>query len=97
MTNQLMTLQKMKIKTVLQYLENMAPPIYQESYDNAGLIVGDADAEVTNVICCLDSTEAVVEEAIAKNCNLIIAHHPIVFKGLKRFNGKNYVERVVMK
>ena len=87
----------MKIKTVLQFLESIAPPIYQESYDNAGLIVGDAATEVTNVLCCLDSTEAVVEEAIAKNCNLIIAHHPIVFKGLKRFNGKNYVERVVIK
>jgi len=87
----------MKIKTVLQFLESIAPPVYQEAYDNAGLIVGDASTEVTNVLCCLDTTEAVVEEAIAKNCNLIIAHHPIVFKGLKRFNGKNYVERVVIK
>lgn len=87
----------MKIKAVLQYLESIAPPTYQESYDNAGLIIGDASEKVTGVICCLDSTEAVVDEAIAKNCNLIIAHHPIVFKGLKRFNGKNYIERVVMK
>jgi len=87
----------MKIKAVIQYLETIAPPTYQESYDNAGLIIGDAAATVTGVICCLDSTEAVVEEAIAKKCNLIVAHHPIVFKGLKRFNGKNYIERVVMK
>lgn len=87
----------MKIKTVLQFLESIAPPVYQESYDNAGLIVGNPSTEVTNVLCCLDSTEEIVEEAIAKNCNLIIAHHPIVFKGLKRFNGKNYVERVVIK
>ncbi len=87
----------MQIKTVLKYLETIAPPTYQESYDNAGLIIGDASETVTGVICCLDSTEAVVEEAIAKKCNLIIAHHPIVFKGLKRFNGKNYIERVVMK
>jgi len=87
----------MKIKAVLKYLETIAPPTYQESYDNAGLIVGDASEPVKGVICCLDSTEAVIDEAIAKNCNLIIAHHPIVFKGLKRFNGKNYIERVVMK
>ena len=87
----------MKIQAVLQFLESIAPPIYQESYDNAGLIVGDASTEVTNVLCCLDVTEAVVAEAITKKCNLIVAHHPIVFKGLKRFNGKNYVERVVIK
>ena len=87
----------MKIKTVIKYLETIAPPIYQEAYDNAGLIVGDAGLEVTGVLCCLDSTEAIIEEAIEKNCNLIVAHHPIVFKGLKRFNGKNYVERVVIK
>ena len=87
----------MKIKSLLAYLESIAPPTYQESYDNAGLIVGNANEEVKGVLLCLDSTEAVVEEAIEKKCNLIIAHHPIVFKGLKRFNGKNYVERVVMK
>jgi len=87
----------MKIKTVIQYLETIASPVYQESYDNAGLIVGNASEEVTGVICCLDSTEAVVDEAIERNCNLIVAHHPIVFKGLKRFNGKNYIERVVIK
>ena len=87
----------MKIQAVLQFLESIAPPIYQESYDNAGLIVGDASTEVTDVLCCLDVTEAVVAEAITKKCNLIVAHHPIVFKGLKRFNGKNYVERVVIK
>lgn len=86
----------MQIKEVLKYLETIAPPAYQESYDNAGLIVGDPNTEVNGVICCLDSTEAVVQEAIDKGCNLIIAHHPIVFKGLKRFNGKNYVERTVM-
>ncbi|MEM1120700.1 MAG: Nif3-like dinuclear metal center hexameric protein [Bacteroidota bacterium] len=87
----------MKIKEVLQFLETLAPPIYQEAYDNAGLIVGNSAAEVTGVICCLDSTEAVVDEAIEKDCNLIVAHHPIVFKGLKRFNGKNYIEKVVIK
>lgn len=87
----------MKIRNIVNYLESIAPPSYQESYDNAGLIVGSHDQEVTGVLLCLDSTEAVIEEAIRKNCNLVIAHHPIVFKGLKRFNGANYVERVVIK
>ena len=79
----------MLIKEVIQYLESVAPPSYQESYDNAGLIVGDANTEVTGVLCCLDSTEAIVQEAIDTGCNLIVAHHPIVFKGLKRFNGNS--------
>jgi len=86
----------MQIKKVISYLETIAPPAYQESYDNAGLIVGDPTWEVTGVMVCLDSTEAVIDEAINNNCNLVIAHHPIVFKGLKRFNGHHYVERVVM-
>lgn len=87
----------MKIKEITSYLETIAPSSYQEGYDNSGLIVGNPNTEVTGAILCLDSTEAIVDEAIAKKCNLIIAHHPIVFKGLKRFNGKNYVERTVMK
>jgi len=79
------------------YLESLAPPDYQESYDNAGLLVGRPDQEVTQALISLDCTEAVVDEAIDLGCNVIISHHPIVFKGLKRFNGKTYVERVVMK
>ncbi|MEM9821255.1 MAG: Nif3-like dinuclear metal center hexameric protein, partial [Bacteroidota bacterium] len=86
----------MKIKNLIQYLESIAPPIYQEGYDNAGLIVGDPEEKIKGVLICLDSTEVVLEEAIAKKCNLVIAHHPIVFKGLKRLNGRTYVERVVM-
>jgi len=87
----------MKIRNIVNYLESIAPSSYQESYDNAGLIVGHLEQEVTSVLLCLDSTEAVIDEAIAKGCNLVIAHHPIVFKGLKRFNGSNYVERVIIK
>lgn len=87
----------MEIKSLITFLETIAPSVYQEGYDNAGLIVGDPKAEIKGVMLCLDSTEEVLEEAISKKCNLIIAHHPIVFKGLKRFNGNNYVERVVMK
>lgn len=84
------------IREVIQHLEAIAPPIYQESYDNAGLITGDPDWTVSGVLCCLDSTEAVVEEAARKGCNLVVAHHPIVFKGLKRLTGKTYVERTVI-
>lgn len=84
------------IKAIVQHLEQVAPPQYQESYDNAGLLVGDASKECTGVLTCLDSTEAVIEEAIKTNCNLVVAHHPIVFKGLKRFTGRTYVERVIM-
>lgn len=85
------------IKDIINYLELLAPPIYQESYDNSGLIVGEASWLLKNVLVSLDCTEAVVDEAIAKGCNLIVAHHPIVFSGLKKFNGKNYVERTVIK
>ncbi len=87
----------MKIADITRYLEEIAPASLQESYDNAGLITGSPDQEVSGILLCLDSTEEVVEEAIRKNCNLIIAHHPIVFGGLKKLNGKNYVERTVIK
>ncbi len=86
----------MKIKEITQYLESIAPLSLQESYDNAGLIVGNGDIECTGLITTLDVTEEVVAEALKKNCNLIVAHHPIIFKGLKKLNGKNYVERTVI-
>ena len=85
------------IKDVIKELELIAPASLQEGYDNAGLIVGDASKEVKGIMFCLDSTEDVLDEAIEKGCNLIIAHHPIVFSGLKRFTGKNYVQRTVIK
>ncbi|NIG53292.1 Nif3-like dinuclear metal center hexameric protein [Chitinophaga sp. Cy-1792] len=87
----------MKIKEIIQAIEQYAPLQYQESYDNAGLIFGDASREVTNVLLTLDATEEVIDEAIAKGCNLVVAHHPIVFGGLKKINGSNYVERVAIK
>ena len=86
----------MQIDSILSYLESIAPPAYQEAYDNAGLITGSRDWECRGVLTTLDATEAVVEEAIARKCNLIVAHHPIVFGGLKKLNGKNYVERTVI-
>lgn len=87
----------MKIKDLTSYLETIAPLSYQESYDNAGLIVGDSNLEVSGVLVCLDSIEEIVDEAIEKKCNVIIAHHPIVFSGLKKITGKNYIERVILK
>jgi dinuclear metal center YbgI/SA1388 family protein len=86
-----------KIKEVIEYLEKMAPKAYQESYDNSGLIIGDSGAEVTGVLITLDCIEEVVEEALNAKCNLIVAHHPILFKGLKKLTGSNYVERTLLK
>lgn len=87
----------MKLKEITDCLESYAPLAYQESYDNAGLICGNKDMEITSALICLDSTEAVIDEAIANGCNLVIAHHPIVFSGLKKFTGNTYVERVIIK
>lgn len=87
----------MKLAQITSFLETIAPLNYQEDYDNAGLIVGRNTDEIHAALVALDCTEQIIDEAIAKNCNLIIAHHPIVFKGLKKFNGKTYVERVVQK
>ncbi|WDF68786.1 Nif3-like dinuclear metal center hexameric protein [Sphingobacterium oryzagri] len=87
----------MKIKELTQYLEQLAPLSYQENYDNSGLLVGHPDEEINRALISLDCTEDVVDEAIQKRCDIIISHHPIVFKGLKKLNGKNYVERVIIK
>ncbi|MDB5007919.1 MAG: Nif3-like dinuclear metal center hexameric protein [Mucilaginibacter sp.] len=87
----------MKLSQLTAYLESLAPLAYQEEYDNAGLIVGQPEQEVYQALISLDCTEAIVDEAIATNCQVIISHHPIVFRGLKKFNGKTYVERVVEK
>ncbi|AKD05816.1 Nif3-like dinuclear metal center hexameric protein [Pontibacter korlensis] len=86
-----------KIHEVTHLLEQLAPLRYQESYDNAGLQTGDANAEVTGVLVTLDCTEAVLEEAIERGCNLVVAHHPVIFKGLKQLTGKSYVERSIIK
>ncbi len=82
---------------IITELERFAPLAYQESYDNCGLLTGNTQQEITGAILSLDCTEAVVDEAIAKKCNLIIAHHPIIFGGLKKLNGSNYVERTIIK
>ena len=86
----------MHIAQIISFLEATASPSLQEHYDNAGLITGNADWDCRGIICSLDATEEVIDEAIAKRCNLVIAHHPIVFGGLKKINGKNYVERTII-
>lgn len=88
---------KMIVKDITNLLEELAPLAYAEDFDNVGLLVGDAKAEVSGVLVTLDTLENVVEEAIAKNCNLIVSFHPIIFGGLKKITGATYVQRVVIK
>jgi dinuclear metal center YbgI/SA1388 family protein len=85
----------MHASEIIAIIESFAPPVYQESYDNSGLQVGKPDTDVTGALLTLDITEAVIEEAVAKGCNMIVAHHPIIFSGLKQLSGRTYVERVV--
>ena len=87
----------MQIKDVTNYIEELAPLAYAEDFDNVGLLIGDYNTKVTGVVVTLDTLEETVDEAIAQNCNLIVSFHPIVFGGLKKINGNNYVERVVLK
>ncbi|TXE09364.1 Nif3-like dinuclear metal center hexameric protein [Gelidibacter salicanalis] len=87
----------MIIQEVIDHLEKLAPLAYAEEFDNVGLLVGDKNNELKGVLVTLDTLEDVVDEAIEKNCNLIVSFHPIIFKGLKKLNGNSYVERVVLK
>src|SRR4051812_34207696 len=86
----------MKIADVINALEQFAPPSLQEDYDNAGLITGKSSWDCTGILCTLDATEEIIEEAKAHSCNLIVAHHPIIFRGLKKVTGKNYVEKTII-
>lgn len=87
----------MRIQDVISAIETIAPLDYAEDFDNVGLLIGDKSTAVSGVLVTLDTLENVVDEAIEKNCNLIVSFHPIVFGGLKKITGKNYVERVVIK
>jgi dinuclear metal center YbgI/SA1388 family protein len=87
----------MQLKEIIAVLENWAPSAYQESYDNSGLLTGDAQMQIARALISLDCTEEVIDEAIRENCQLIIAHHPIIFSGLKKLTGRNYVERTIIK
>ncbi|MGM0932260.1 MAG: Nif3-like dinuclear metal center hexameric protein [Bacteroidota bacterium] len=87
----------MQIQEVINILEDFAPTAYAEDFDNVGLLAGDSTTQVKGALITLDTLEEVVDEAIEKNCNLIISFHPIIFSGLKKLNGKNYVERTIIK
>jgi dinuclear metal center YbgI/SA1388 family protein len=87
----------MKIKEIISVLEEMAPLAYAEDFDNVGLLVGNSETEATGVLICHDALESVLEEAIAMDCNLVVCFHPILFSGIKKITGKNYVERSIIK
>jgi len=87
----------MKLRQITQFIESIAPLAFQESFDNAGLIIGHPEDEISGILITLDITEEILDEAISKNLNLIVAHHPIIFSGIKKLNGKNYIERCVAK
>ncbi len=87
----------MRIKDLVLFLNQLAPTCYQESYDNSGLLTGNLDEKVTGVLVSLDCIETIVEEAIETKSNVIVTHHPIIFSGLKKLTGTNYIERTVIK
>ncbi len=87
----------MKIKEITDFLETIAPLEYQERYDNSGYIVGNSENEFKGAVICLDSTEEVIDEAISLGYNLVIAHHPIIFQGIKKLTGKTYIGRTILK
>lgn len=87
----------MKVKDIISVLEQWAPRRYQESYDNSGLIIGDPEVEVTGASISLDVTEEVIDEAIENNCNLIIAHHPLIFGGIKKIGNDHWLDRCIVK
>lgn len=87
----------MTVQSICRIIEEFAPLALQESYDNAGLLVGLPQMEVSGILICIDVTEEIVDEAICKNCNMILSHHPLIFGGLKRITGQNEVQRFVIK
>jgi dinuclear metal center YbgI/SA1388 family protein len=90
-------MENVKILDVINYLEKLVPLSTQEDYDNCGLLVGEKDNLVTNILISLDCTEEIVQEAIDKKCEMVISHHPIIFKGLKKITGSDYVQRTILK
>ncbi len=86
-----------RIKDIIQLLDTHAPQVYSESYDNPGLLCGNPGWKATGALICLDSIESVIDEAIQLGCNLVIAHHPVIFSGLKKITGKTYIERTIIK
>lgn len=87
----------MKIKEIITILEEMAPLAYAEDFDNVGLLVGNSNDKATGILVCHDALESVIDEAVAKKCNLVVCFHPILFSGIKKITGKNYVEKTIIK
>ena len=87
----------MKLKEIIAALERLAPPRLQEEWDNSGLQVGFPEAEVSRMLVCLDITEAIVDEAVAKQCNMIVSHHPLLFKALRQVSDATYQQRCVVR
>jgi dinuclear metal center YbgI/SA1388 family protein len=87
----------MKVQEICNYLEQIAPLTYQESYDNSGLLLGDPVTSIRNILLCLDITPAVVDEAVSKDCNLIISHHPVIFKGVKKIISGDRDAEIILK
>ena len=87
----------MKIRHLTNYLESIAPLHYQMSYDNSGLLTGHPDQQITGVLIALDCLESIIDEAAEKHCNVVVAHHPILFSGKKRLIGSDYIERTIIK
>jgi dinuclear metal center YbgI/SA1388 family protein len=88
---------ELKIRDILQSIQQIAPLSLQESYDNCGLLIGDEESAIKQVLVCIDVTEEVVDEAIKRECGLIISHHPLIFKGIKKLTPKGQVERIVIR
>lgn len=87
----------MQVQDIINVIEQSAPRVYQEGYDNSGLQVGDAQMEVKGILVSLDITEGILNEAIERGCNMVVAHHPLLFSGLKKITGGNYVQKIVIK
>lgn len=86
----------MKIRDIISALESVARPEWQEGYDNTGLQIGDPDSDCSGVLLCVDVTEEIVREAVARGCNLIVSHHPLMFRGVKTISGNNRVEKMIV-
>jgi dinuclear metal center YbgI/SA1388 family protein len=86
----------MKLIDLIKFLESIADPKLQESYDNSGLIFGNPEMEIESVLCSLDCTLEVLKEAKEKKCNVVVSHHPIVFSGIKKFDPQYYVDKAVI-
>ena len=87
---------RVRVSDIVRFLNQWAPFSLQESYDNSGLLTGDPEMQVKGIMASLDCTEAVLEEAVSRNCNVVVAHHPVLFKALKSLTGRNYVERTLI-